>query len=59
MASREENVHHRRLDGSDVTGSPFDGDIGFVEFLSCEQVNILLVGIGLGTLRAGVAGSRG
>lgn len=35
------------------------GDMGFVEFLSSEQVKILLGGIGLGTLRAGVAGSRG
>ncbi len=35
------------------------GDMGFVEFLTSEHLNTLLGGIGLGTLRAGVAGSRG
>lgn len=35
------------------------GDMSFVEFLSSAQLNTLLGGIGLGTLRAGVAGSRG
>ena len=34
------------------------GDMGLAEFITSEQLNVLLEGVGLGSLRAGVAGSR-
>ncbi len=35
------------------------GDIGLAEFVTSDYLNTLLEGVGLGTLRAGVAGNRG
>ena len=32
------------------------GDMGLAEFFTSEQLNVLLEGVGLGSLRAGVAG---
>ena len=35
------------------------GDMGIAQFFTSPHVNILLSGVGLGTLRAGVAASNG
>lgn len=35
------------------------GDMGLAEFVTSDHLNTLLEGVGLGTLRAGVASGRG